>query len=255
MTRPLRDATQQLPAATQLALFLDFDGTLVEIEERPGDVHLDTLTRMALARLIVLLDGAVALVTGRDIADIDRFLQPVRLPIAGVHGITRRDATGRVHARVRAPGFEARLQDRLRGLAEREPGIFLEPKQGSVALHYRARPELAEICATEMQRAVQDFPGVQLIRGKMVIEAKADNSDKGAAIADFMMEPPFFGRVPMFAGDDVTDEDAFRAVNGRGGLSIKVGPGETLAHFRASNTLAFLVWLQEMTLRLGETDG
>ena len=251
MTKPLIEPIEDLPAAADLALFLDFDGTLVEIEDLPTDVRLDSVTRMTLARLALLLDGAIAIVTGRDIADVDRFLHPVRLPVAGVHGTTRRDAAGMVHARRRDGDFEIRLQDRLRGLAEREAGILVEPKQGAVALHFRSRPELAGICAAAMQQAVHDMPGVVVIRGKMVIEAKVDASNKGDALAEFLAEPPFAGRLPVFAGDDVTDEDAFRAVNAAGGISIKVGAGETLAQYRAADTPAFLHWLQATTYRLG----
>ena len=108
----------------------------------------------------------------------------------------------------------------------------------------RARPDLERGCVEAMDDAIHGVEGIHLIRGKMVIEAKADTSDKGGAIRDFLSEPPFARRTPFFAGDDVTDEDAFAVVNSRQGISVKVGPGQTLARYRANSTPVFLDWLR-----------
>jgi len=130
------------------------------------------------------------------------------------------------------------------------PALFLEYKYGAVALHYRSHPELEQDCLTLMETAVSGLPGVELKRGKMVVEAKAVGGNKGAAIADYLNEKPFAGRRAVFAGDDVTDEDAFILVNARDGISIKVGPGETQATYRASGTDEFLTWLRQLPANL-----
>ncbi len=225
-----------LPAdllTTDTALFLDFDGTLVDIVDHPDDVALGSATREALTALSRKLDNAVAILTGRDIEVVDRFLAPLVLPVAGVHGLLRRDATGKLSEPPEAGAFVAEAKTRLAAFVAAEPGLMIETKPVSLALHYRARPELADRCLTAFTEIVDHFPGIELKRGKMVLEAKPTGADKGTALADFMTEPPFAGRVPLFAGDDVTDEDAFRVVNARGGMSIKVGDGETSAIYRA----------------------
>jgi trehalose 6-phosphate phosphatase len=238
------------PAA--MALFLDFDGTLVAIADRPDNVVLEPATREALLALKDLLDGAVAIVTGRDIAVIDAFLAPLELPIAGVHGATRRDANGNIHLPPRNGALETAIEAGVAPLLAEHPGLLLERKHGSLALHYRAHPELEAQCQDAMQNAVNSLDDVMLKRGKMVIEAKSVAGDKGTAIAAFMAEAPFDGRTPLFAGDDVTDEDAFRAVNAMGGVTIKIGPGPTEASFRAADRTGFLSWLNVLLKRLAQ---
>ncbi len=238
-------------ASDQIALFLDFDGTLVAIADRPDEVQLDLSTRKALMHLDSLLDGAVAIVTGREIAIVDRFLDPLRLSVAGVHGLTRRDAQGRTHAPAVDNRFVAAIGPAVAPLMAKYPALFLEYKFGAVALHYRLHPELEQDCIALIEAAVADLPGVELKRGKMVIEAKAIGGNKGAAIADYLNEPPFAGRRAVFAGDDITDEDAFILVNARGGVTIKVGAGATNAAYRATGTGEFLIWLQQLPSKLG----
>jgi trehalose 6-phosphate phosphatase len=235
----------------QIALFLDFDGTLVAIADRPDDVRLDPTTRQALTDLDRLLAGAVAIITGREIASVDRFLDPLRLSVAGVHGLTRRDAEGRVHSPSVDGGFTAAIEQAAWPLLQKHPALFLEYKYGAVALHYRAHPDLEQACIALFESAVRELPGVELKRGKMVVEAKVVGGNKGAAIADYLSEKPFVGRIAVFAGDDVTDEDAFVLVNGRRGVSIKVGPGETNATYRVNGTGEFLAWLRRLPSQLG----
>ena len=131
----------------------------------------------------------------------------------------------------------------------------LRRKRSSIALHYRARPELKDACVAAIDGATDDLGGIHILRGKMVIEAKAGSSNKGDAIDAFLGEPPFAGRVPLFAGDDVTDEDAFAVVNRRGGISIKVGPGETSASYRAGSIDDFLGWLELIADDLERANG
>jgi trehalose 6-phosphate phosphatase len=240
-----------LSDSDRIALFLDFDGTLVAIAERPDGVQLDPTTRQALTDLDELLGGAVAIITGREIAAVDRFLDPLRLSIAGVHGLTRRDAEGQMHRPPIDGGFSAAVERTLWPLLSKHQALFLEYKYGAVALHYRSHPELEQACIALMETAVAELPGVELKRGKMVVEAKAVGGNKGAAIADYLNEKPFAGRRAVFAGDDVTDEDAFILVNARDGVSIKVGPGDTHATHRAAGTGEFLAWLRQLPTKLG----
>jgi len=240
-----------LSDSERIALFLDFDGTLVAIADRPDEVQLDLSTRKALMHLDTLLGGAVAIITGREIAAVDRFLDPLRLSIAGVHGLTRRDAQGQVHRPAVDGGFTSAIERVLHPLLQKHPALFLEYKYGAVALHYRSHPELEHTCIALMEAAVEELPGVELKRGKMVVEAKAVGGNKGAAIADYLNEKPFAGRRAVFAGDDVTDEDAFVLVNARDGVSIKVGPGDTSATYRAAGTGEFLSWLRQLPAKLG----
>jgi trehalose 6-phosphate phosphatase len=138
------------------------------------------------------------------------------------------------------------LHERLARLADAEPGLLLEVKTGSIALHYRRRPDLERNCLEAVEKAIADLHGLETLRGKMVVEIKAGRSNKGDAIADFMKETPFRGRVPIFAGDDVTDEDAFREIARLSGLSIKIGSGDTSAGYRARGTAQFHQWLNDM---------
>ena len=233
-----------------LALFLDFDGTLVAITDRPDEVRLDPNTREALAQLNDLLAGAVAIITGREIAAVDRFLEPLRLSIAGVHGLMRRDAQGKTYASAFDSGLPAAIERAVFPLLAKHPGLLVERKYGALALHYRAHPELEQASIEAMESAVGELQAAEIKRGKMVVEVKAIGGSKGAAVADFLKEKPFAGRRPVFAGDDATDEDAFDVVNARDGISIKVGPGATRATFRAAGTEEFLEWLRRLPAQL-----
>jgi trehalose 6-phosphate phosphatase len=246
MSLALKTPLPVLDDAERYALFFDFDGTLAEIVQRPEDVEVTQATREALDALRGAFGGAVAIITGRDIPTIDRFLAPVRLPIAGVHGLSRRDAVGEMHS----PKFNgealAAIEAKLQPLASRETGLILECKEGAIALHYRQRPELEAACVAAMEDAAAAAPGVILRRGKMVVEAVGYRSDKGTAIAAFLTERPFLGRVPVFAGDDLTDEDGFALVNAREGIAFKVGPGETSAPYRVESRQDLLAWLNSI---------
>lgn len=241
-------AFPRLVDLTQIALFLDFDGTLVAISDRPDTVRLEPETRIALEALHRRLDGAVAIVTGRDIAVIDNMLAPLCLPVAGVHGATRRDAKGVAYAVVGDGRLIAAVEDRVRPLLTAHPGLLLERKNGAVALHYRAHPELERNCIELMQTVVDSTDDAVLKHGKMVVEATVAAGDKGKAIAAFMTEPPFAGRRPVFAGDDITDEDAFTVVNDMGGITIKIGDGATAASWRASTSKDFVRWLRDLSV-------
>jgi trehalose 6-phosphate phosphatase len=209
------------------AVFLDFDGTLVDIAAQPEAVVVPAGLLDTLAALQDYLDGAIGVVSGRPIEQIDLFLKPLQLPAAGVHGAERRGADGRLHL-VPTPPLRA-VEAAAAALAARPPALRREVKRGSVALHYRQAPELEQACVETLQQAVADSPGLTLLRGKMVVEAKPGGATKGRAIEEFMLEAPFAGRTPLFVGDDTTDEVGFSTVQRLGGMGIKVGEGASVA--------------------------
>lgn len=230
----------------RFAIFLDFDGTVVEIADRPDAVRVDVATIRLLEALSEAADHALAVVSGRDIAVVDRMLHPLVLPVAGVHGLQRRDAAGKLHRAALEPSELASAVISVEEAIGREPGVFIETKTGAVALHYRLRPELERRCRDIAERIVWRQPDLQLMQGKMVFEIRQQGSDKGDVIEAFLAEPPFKGRTPIFAGDDITDEIGFAIVNARGGMSIKIGESSTLARFRAADVRELHAWLSEL---------
>lgn len=231
-------------APGETALFLDIDGTLLEIAATPSAVSVDRALVELIARIHEAGGGALALISGRRIADIDALFPGLRLPVAGQHGIERRDGAGRLHDHM-VPRRELELlRHEVAALAQARPGLLFEDKGATLALHFRARPELeAELrAALDALRAPfgDDF-SVQ--PGKMVLEIKPAGKDKGTAVEEFMQEPPFAGRAPAFLGDDVTDEYGFRVVNSAGGCSIKVGDGASAARWRLTGVDAVREWL------------
>ncbi len=230
-----------------LAIFLDFDGTLVDLAEHPWKVVVPPETKTVLKTLARASKGALALVSGRPIADLDRLLTPLRLPTAGVHGLERRDAGGAIHSGAIDEAAVAELGDKLQRFVADLPGLFLEPKPGSIALHYRGRPELEQSCLDTMRHCAAASGRFEMLHGKMVIEAKVGCWSKADAVAAFMREAPFRGRLPLFAGDDVTDEAAFGKIAEVSGISIKVGSGATCALYRSASPCHFRAWLGNLS--------
>jgi trehalose 6-phosphate phosphatase len=241
---------QSLPALlspSETAFFFDFDGTLVELAPTPDGVLVPPVVIESLAELRRLTNGAVAVVSGRGIDNIDGFLGMPDLPVAGLHGAERRDANGHT---VRVGFNDVRLLQMERVLADvvsAHPGMLLEIKAASLALHYRNAPFAERPAREAAERVVAEHADAYVLQpGKMVYEVKPKNVDKGRALRAFLDEAPFAGRTPVFAGDDLTDEKGFAVVNERGGLSIKVGPGETSARARVESVGAFLAWLSSI---------
>ena len=233
------------------ALFVDFDGTLADLAPRPDAVAVLPGLTDTLKALHERLDGALAVVSGRPIEQLDRLLVPLVLPCAGVHGAERRQANGEV-MRVEST-LETVLEDVAReadALAARHPGLLVERKPGALALHYRLAPAFEAACLALMELAVDRYRGLTLLHGKQVVEAKPRGASKGYAVEAFMAEAPFSGRKPLFAGDDVTDEAGFAAVQRLGGCGIKVGPGTTQAQWRLPDPAALRQWLQQAAVAL-----
>jgi trehalose 6-phosphate phosphatase len=223
------------------------DGTLLELAPTPDAVRVRPETHDLVHALHAATGGAVALVSGRAIADVDVLFPGIALPIAGQHGLERRDAAGATtRLPVRAES-RARARQRLAELAARHAGLLLEDKGMSLALHYRAAPQHEALVHDVVRGAAAALGHEWLVqRGKMVVELRPSGVDKGAAIAAYLAGAPFSGRVPVFLGDDVTDEHGFEEVNRLGGHSIKVGDGASAARWRLRDVPAVERWLGEL---------
>jgi trehalose 6-phosphate phosphatase len=219
----------------QYALFLDFDGTLVDIAPTPDAVFVSEDLRADLLSLRERLEGALALVSGRRIETLDAFMAPARFDAAGLHGLEMR-----LDGRLRAQGGGSRKLESVRAALEHRlvewPGALIEDKKQSVAIHWRKAPE-AEAVIRELleEMAVTLAPDFRIQHGKAVAEILPARAHKGVAIDAMLNEPPYAGRVPVFIGDDVTDEDGFRIVNAHNGYTVKVGPEKTAATFRLAS--------------------
>ena len=211
------------PLRKEDALFLDFDGTLVEFADDPAAVRADAALRGAVESAAIRLAGALALISGRPIEQIDRCFAPTHLQVAGLHGLERRAADGTRFTTEPAPTLRAAAAH-LRAVVQRQPGMFLEDKGATLAIHFRAAREQRAV-ARDMAEAVlaRLGAGFRLLPGADVIELVPAAADKGAAVRAFMRESPFSGRRPLFVGDDVTDLQGFEAARELGGCGIAVG--------------------------------
>ena len=206
-------------------LFLDVDGTLLELADHPGAVFVDPALRELLTRLHAAANGAVALVSGRTLADLDRLFAGIGLPLAGLHGCERRDARGGIHVAPIAREQLAEVRAGLERLAARHEGLFLEDKGAGLALHFLKARELEhELRAEVALLAAPLVPKFALLDGHAVIEIKPAAHTKDSAVTEFMEELPFRGRQPVFIGDDQTDYGGFAAVRRFHGMAIAVGP-------------------------------
>ena len=216
---------QTLRPTSQWALFLDVDGTILGFADTPDGVAPGRRLTRVLREIDACLGGAVALISGRTIANLDQLFAPWKPPVAGLHGLERRDAAGRLHALGEAEALE-HLRLPLTQLAAYHDGAILEDKGRALAIHYRQVPDAAAGIRQRVGELVQPCSSeLRVIHGKMVSEIKPQHADKGSAIHAFMGEAPFAGRLPVFIGDDVTDEDGFAAVNALDGHTVHVGGG------------------------------
>ncbi|MBT8441320.1 MAG: trehalose-phosphatase [Gammaproteobacteria bacterium] len=241
----------QLDSVDNVALFLDFDGTLVHIVDRPDLTHVPPSLLATLSDAHAALDGALALVSGRSIADLDKLMEPLRLPAAGVHGLEYRVDGGAIRSATNQSVPEWAREELLQ-LAESAAGLLTEDKGHGMAIHYRLAPDReASVREAVLGIAARLGPDFILQDGKMVFELRPACGTKGTAVARFMERTPYSGRVPVFVGDDVTDEDAFRIVNEMGGVSIKVGRPDdaSVARYELEDVSAVRNWLVPLTRR------
>jgi trehalose 6-phosphate phosphatase len=226
------------------AWFLDVDGTLLEIEADPDLVTADARLRRLLQGLSSKYGGAVALVSGRSLEQLDRIFGGLTLAAAASHGLQQRLPDGTVLNR--ASGVPPGSLRRVTEFADRHPGLVVEQKPFSVGLHYRARPELEAAVLEAMEKIHSELDNdVRLMHGKMVVEIMPAGANKGSAIRSFMQASPFEGRLPVFVGDDVTDEYGFAVVNELGGMSIRVGSAAaSAAKWQLKDVADLRAWLK-----------
>jgi trehalose 6-phosphate phosphatase len=231
------------------ALFLDFDGTLVELAPRPDAVSVEPGLLELLRALVQRTDGALALVSGRSIAALDALLHPLRLPLSGVHGAERRGTRGDVVRHDRPS--HAVLKEARNLMAQwvaKEPLLVIEDKSIALALHYRQAPHL-EAAVVDSVTAIAARPGsgLRAQRGRMVVELTPGTASKATAIGEFMAEEPFKGRLPVYVGDDLTDEPAFEWVNAAGGISVAVDIAPpTSARTHLASATQVRAWLRTL---------
>jgi len=226
----------RLPVVLGDALFLDLDGTLIDLAETPGAVRVAPGLVDVVLAISRQLDGRLAIVSGRPLEQIDALLAPLVLPAAGVHGMQRRGADGVLHS-APLPALAA-ARACADALAAAHPGVWVEEKYGALAVHFRQVPDAGPLCKAALAEVVHATPDLLLMEGKMIVEVKVAGVDKGTAIRDFMTTAPFAGHRPVFVGDDTTDEAGFAVVQGSGGIAIKVGTGPSVAQHRIGSPAA-----------------
>lgn len=237
------DAPPAPLALAKAALFLDLDGTLAPIAARPQDVMPDPRRTGILEKLMGGLDGRLAVVSGRTLSDIDRILEGRVPAVAAVHGLVRRDAGGEVTESQPHPA-QPEAVAALRLFAAGHPGMLVEDKILSATLHYRGAPEQAHAARQEAER-IAARTGLALQPGDMVVELRTPGPTKGDSVEAFLAHAPFTGAVPIFLGDDLTDEDGFAAAERLGGYGVLVGPKrDTAARLRLDDVAAALAWLE-----------
>lgn len=226
------------------ALFLDFDGTLVELAEAPDAILVPDQLGALLAGLSRRLDGRLALISGRGIGDLEKYLDLADIAVSGSHGLEIRHAGGEIVS----PALPAQMVDAIRAVqefAQGVEGLIVEDKSLGIALHYRKVPEVGEH-VTAFVEEVAGGAGLKVQHGKMMTELRPHGADKGDAVRAFMTEPKFHSARPVFVGDDVTDEDAFEAAARLGGCGILVGASRpTAARYRLDGVDAVARWLKD----------
>lgn len=234
------------PLRRGVSLFLDLDGTLVELIDRPDEVRADTDLREVLALVHHRLDHRLAIVSGRSLAQLDIILGPIarQFSLSGSHGCEYR-IDGRIQRPAR-PSMLGPVTEEMRRFAGLHPGVMLEEKSFGAALHYRLAPGVEEE-ARRLAERLSARHGLFLQEGKMMVEVRPRGHDKGAAIRHLMRSLPLSAAPPLFAGDDVTDESGFEAVREMGGYGILVGPPRrSAATFRLDDPLSVRNWLKDL---------
>ncbi|MCM2130662.1 trehalose-phosphatase [Larsenimonas rhizosphaerae] len=245
MSAPERLSPPPLSPDRHWALFLDVDGTLTPLMDRPEDVRLTEDVISLIERLDQRLQGALAVVSGRAIDNLTPLLSPLDIAMAGQHGAERRDQYGYHQADVPESLID-HVRDALHEFAEQHDGISIEHKGGSLALHYRNAPDLYDRAREYIDNLLAGCDKQMTAHeGKCVIELRTSSDHKGDAIRAFMEKPPFAGRIPVFLGDDVTDEDGFGTVTELDGLTIKVGDGPTCAIYWLEGPEQVAQWLSD----------
>jgi len=244
--------SETLPAPSRdWAMFLDVDGTLLDLAATPDSVTVPSDLPDRLTRLEIALDGAVAIISGRPVATLDRFFAPLHLAAAGLHGGELRRARGGMIARSPPAPRLREIRRCLDRFAAAHPGVIIEDKGSTIAAHYRQAVSVRTALEALLRDAVAGDDELVVMPAHMAFEVKPRSFDKGTAIEALMAEAPFHGRIPLFIGDDRTDEDGFAAVESAGGHGIRVGcAGESRARFRLPDPAAVRQFLARVATTL-----
>jgi len=234
--------------AANAALFLDFDGTLVEIAAHPQAVQVPRDLPALLQACAERLQGALAIVSGRRLLDVDNLLQPLRFAGAGLHGAELRASAQAAIEPVTQLDLAMTATALRAELGDLQHALLIEHKGPALALHYRSHPQYRAVAERALRRAVESTsaagPALEILAGKFVFEARPRGIDKGSAVRALMAQAAFAGRLPVFVGDDLTDEDGIRAAQALGGFGIKVGAGASVAEQRLRDPQALAAWLR-----------
>lgn len=236
------------------ALFIDLDGTLIAIARRPDEVVIAHELPELLTRTGNALNGALAIVSGRTITAVDRLIDGSVRAVAGIHGLERRTADGVIYRQTSVPNAALlKAHTILAEVVRRWSGAFIEHKDLAFAIHYRQEPTARSALTAAAHAAIAACGDVlKLIEGDCVLEIMIRGSDKGSAVRQYLAEPPFLGRRPVFIGDDTTDETAFREVEQRAGLTIIVGTRRpTAARYALSTVSDVHHWMSVLTKEMG----
>ena len=226
------------------ALFLDFDGTLVDFAPEPDAIRLRPGSGELLQALHERMGGAVALISGRRIANLDMHLKPLKLPAAGVHGHEIRVGE-EVRSTADSDSMRTARQRLKEAVGDGDP-LRIEDKGAALVLHFRKAPDQAARAERLARGAADGLADIEVMRGNAIVELRLKGRHKGDAIGELADMEPFAGRVPVFVGDDTTDEDGFKAVQEAGGFGVKVGQGSTTAHYRLADISAVHDWLRHV---------
>jgi trehalose 6-phosphate phosphatase len=237
---------QPPPPELDWCLFLDVDGTLVELTDTPSQTAADPEIKSLLREVAERLGGAVALVSGRAIETLDALFAPLKLPAAGLHGVERRKTDGTLQGASFVDSQLDGARAAIKALVDSHPGTLLEDKARSIAVHFRLAPQYEQL----VREAVIDIAkslgsNYHIQGGKMMFEIKPRGFSKATAIQAFMKEAPFSGRRPVFVGDDLTDQDGFAMVEAHRGLSVAVGD-RVQAQFYLPDVPAVRMWLRQI---------
>jgi len=242
-------------AGARWGLLLDVDGTLLDFSHDPQLVVATSKLTGLLHGLHAALGGAMALVSGRALDDIDRIFGRTHWAAAGLHGMELRYANGSFRRGHISAASRARMREKAGELATRFAGVELEDKRHAVALHCRADPDQLAALRVAAEALLPQLTDYELQPGRQVLEFRPAGMDKGEAVRRLLGQPPFLGCTPVYLGDDLTDEHAFEQINRAHGISVRVGSREpTLAHFTLPGPASAQTWLQRVLEAMSQGD-